>query len=158
MNEVVIAVITTLNVDRCQVLEVLPDGEKFAASRRSGMAAGRRRNLVVKASKDTQAGYTVRYQRTTVVEDFKTETRFRPTFAERDCHAASSVVVLVHNSHPFGVLGVHSATVRGLPWKKSVFWSPWQIFFLKWLNANSSKRRCVCLKTSIVPCLKNAWM
>lgn len=112
VNEVVIAVITTLNVDRCQVLEVLPDGESLLLRAGAGWQPGAVGNLVVKASKDTQAGYTVRYQRTTVVEDFKTETRFRPTFAERDCHAASSVVVLVHNSHPFGVLGVLSDTVR----------------------------------------------
>ncbi|HUR61991.1 MAG TPA: PAS domain-containing protein [Candidatus Thermoplasmatota archaeon] len=100
-----------LGVEFCKVLKVMPDGSLLV---RAGH--GWRTDVVGKvrlpAADGTMAGFTLGSD-TTIVTDFATETRFRPTPLLLEHGIVSGMGVVIKGpEQPYGVLSVHSATRR----------------------------------------------
>jgi len=113
MDEAVVRVAQTLNVEYCKVLELLPDGEALLLRASVGWKDGLLGAAAVSAGLESQAGYTLLTDGPVVVEDLSTETRFRgpPLLHEHGIVSGMSVVIR-GGDRPFGVLGAHSASPR----------------------------------------------
>ena len=76
MDKAAVLIAQTLDVDYCQLLELLPSGRCFSAAsggwRQPAVVAA----LRVSASARSQAGYTLLMGEPTIVEDLRVETRF----------------------------------------------------------------------------------
>jgi len=112
--EAVSLVARTLAVDYCKVLELLPDGEAFIL--RAGVGWKKEYPVgqtIVSADKESQAGFTLLSDDPVVVEDLRTETRFggAPLLLEHGVVGGMSVIIR-GREHPYGVLGVHTTSVR----------------------------------------------
>ncbi len=113
MQETVTLVSHSLKVEYCNILELLPDSNIL----RLVAGVGWHRELVgqatVSAGSDSQAGYTLRSQEPTTVNDFRTERRFGKPQLPHDYFIVSSVSLLIHGKeNPFGVLEVHTTRTR----------------------------------------------
>jgi PAS domain S-box-containing protein len=112
MGEAVRTVIDTLGVHVCKVLELQPEGDLLI---RAGL--GLREGLVgqvrVPASRGSQAGYTLQVKELVIVDDLKTETRFKvpDVLFEHDVASGMSVAIPAAGRY-WGVLGAHSKTPR----------------------------------------------
>jgi len=112
--EAVSLVARTLGVEYCKVLELLPNGEAFIL--RAGVGWKKEYPVgqaTVSASKEFQAGFTLLSDDPVVVEDLRTETRFggAPLLLEHGVAGGMSVIIR-GREHPYGVLGVHTTSVR----------------------------------------------
>jgi diguanylate cyclase (GGDEF)-like protein/PAS domain S-box-containing protein len=112
-NDAVGLVAGTLDVEFCEALELMSDGT--ALRLRAG--AGWREDLVgsatVGAGKDSQAGYTLFSNQPVVVDDLRTETRFRGPGLLRDHGVVNGITVIIRGQEqPFGVLGAHTTRPR----------------------------------------------
>lgn len=112
MREVVNAVVTTLEVDFCEVLELLPDNESLLLRAGVGLPEGSIGKLVVECGSQTLAGSTILHAQAAITEDLRTDARFRPTVWQKANHIVSGMTMLIHNSVPYGVLGVYTAARR----------------------------------------------
>lgn len=113
MDEAVALVARTLTVDLCALLEVLPDGTalRFRATR--GWRAEAREHGRVPTGATSQAGYTLQLGAPVIVEDLRTETRFRANDLLRAHGAVSGVTVIVPgHGRPYGILSVHTRQAR----------------------------------------------
>lgn len=110
MQNVVTLVASTLNVELCKVLELMPDGEnlllKAGVGWKPGYAIG---ETLVSAGLDSQAGYTLHSNKPVIVDDLRQETRFTgpPLLHEHDVVSGISVII-AGRQIPYGVLGVHT--------------------------------------------------
>lgn len=101
-----------LDVEYCKVLEFVPAGGYFQmiGAGWSGAETGRIR---IPADRDSQAGYTLLSNEPVIVEDMRTETRFRVPDLLRDHGVVSGISVIIGEvQRPFGVLGAHSIRRR----------------------------------------------
>jgi signal transduction histidine kinase/HAMP domain-containing protein/ActR/RegA family two-component response regulator len=112
LNQVVMLVSQTLEVEYCGVLELLPNGRFFTMRAGVGWKAGSVGKVIVPADHVSQAGFTLSAGEPVVVEDLSSETRFRgsPYLVDHGVISGVTVAVTGHGS-VFGVLGVH--TTRG---------------------------------------------
>ena len=110
-DQVVAVVADTLEVEFCQVLELLPDGESLLLRAGRGWRSG----LVGKATvgPNSQAGYTLRSKEPVIVQDLRKETRFYipPHLTEHNV-VSGMTVIIPGQDHPFGVLGAHTPEYR----------------------------------------------
>jgi PAS domain S-box-containing protein len=102
-----------LNMEFCEVLELLAGDEGLVL--RAGV--GWRDSLVGRATVppglNSQAGYTLLSQEPVIVEDLQTERRFNPPSLLRDHAIVSGITVVIgRKNRPFGVLGAHSSAAR----------------------------------------------
>jgi PAS domain S-box-containing protein len=113
MDRTVAIVSETLDVEFCQVLELLPDRSGLVLRAGVGWKPGYVGEAVVAADADSQAGYTLASDQPVVVEDLRAEKRFHgsPLLVDHGVVSGVSVVILGEEG-PFGVLGVHTATAR----------------------------------------------
>src|SRR5215204_6015480 len=74
VDEAVAMLAATLDVEYCDVLELLPDGEALVLRAGVGWGEDLVRNATV--GLDSQAGYALRSERPVLVEDLSAETRF----------------------------------------------------------------------------------
>jgi PAS domain S-box-containing protein len=112
LDEAVTLVAQTLDVEYCNVMEMLPGGEEFLLRAGVGWKEGYVGRAIVPA-KDSQPGYTVRSDRPVIVHDAARETRFIPLprlFGE-DVVSAMSVVISTREG-PYGALGAHTRRRR----------------------------------------------
>ncbi len=113
MNAVVRAVAEHLGVEYAKVLRYLPGEDAFlleAAVGFDGAPVGTRR---VEGGTDSQAGYTLLSREPVIVEDLRTETRFRGPPLLRDEGIVSGISVIIRGDRgPYGVLGAHTRTCR----------------------------------------------
>ncbi|MFG0329726.1 MAG: PAS domain S-box protein [Phycisphaerales bacterium] len=113
-DEAVSVVRSTLGVEYCKVLELMPSGEEVFL--RSGV--GWRPGLVGQASVptdlDSQAGYTLRSSAPVIVDDLRQETRFSGPQLLRDHGVISGISCIIPSEgrRPWGVLGAHSTSRR----------------------------------------------
>ncbi len=113
MNEAVILVTQTLNMEFCDILELSPDGNTLFLRAGAGWKAGYVGQTKVSAGRDSQAGYTLLAKEPVVVEDLQQETRFSISSLLSDHRVVSGLSVVIEGQNePFGVLGVHSASRR----------------------------------------------
>ena len=113
LDEAVTLVASTLDVEYCKVLELLPDGT--ALRLRAGVCwhAGLVGIASVGSNVDSQAGYTLLSDTPVVVYDLRTEARFHgpPLLHEHGVVSGMSVIIR-GTPRPFGVLGAHTTRCR----------------------------------------------
>ncbi len=103
----------TLNVKYCKILELLPERSKLLLRAGVGWKTGYVGKAKVSAGKRSQAGYTLQSAAPVVVNDLKTEKRFRGPALLQEHNVVSGVSVIIGElKNPFGVLGVHSDEKR----------------------------------------------
>jgi signal transduction histidine kinase/HAMP domain-containing protein len=113
LNQAVMLVAQTLEVEYCSVLELLPNGKNFFLRAGFGWKEGLVGNANVPAGPDSQAGYTLKSGEPVVVADYAAERRFPSTPLMEEHGAISGVTVVIPTKpRPFGVLGLHTAKRR----------------------------------------------
>ncbi|MEG4800783.1 EAL domain-containing protein [Microcoleus sp. ARI1-B5] len=127
MDKAAVLIAQTLDVDYCQLLELLPSGHAFLLRSGVGWQPGLVGRATVTASARSQAGYTLLVGQATIVEDLRVETRFSELPLLHNHRAVSGVTVIVpgnrgpekrnwgqaepantSSSQAWGVLGVHT--------------------------------------------------
>jgi signal transduction histidine kinase len=113
MDWTVTLVAQTLNVDYCQILERLPNGEELRLVAGFGWQAGLVGQATVSAGKESQAGYTLLYNEPIILTDLDTETRFQGSALLQNHGVVSGMSTTIPGQNqPFGVLGVHTTQTR----------------------------------------------
>ncbi len=113
LDEAVALIAETLNVEYCKVLELLPDGNGLLLRAGVGWKDGYVGRATVGAETDSQAGYTLKSSEPVIVEDLRTEMRFRGPQVLHDHGVVSGLSVIIHGrDRSFGVLGAHTITHR----------------------------------------------
>jgi len=126
MDKAVVLIAQTLDVDYCQLLELLPSGHAFLLRAGVGWQPGLVGSATVSASSRSQAGYTLLVGQATIVEDLRVETRFSELPLLHNHRAVSGVTVIIpgnrglgsnwgqaeptnsSSSPAWGILGVHT--------------------------------------------------
>jgi len=112
MDESVKLVASTLKIEYCKILELMPDGN-FLLRAGVGWKPGLVGKAVVEGKMDSQAGYTLFSKIPVIVEDIREEKRFSPPSLLKEHGVVSGMSVVIGNrENPFGVLGVHSTEKR----------------------------------------------
>ncbi len=130
MDKAAVLIAQTLDVDYCQLLELLPSGHAFQLRAGVGWQPGLVGSATVAASARSQAGYTLLMGEATIVEDLRVETRFSELPLLHNHRAVSGVTVIVpgnrglgsnwgqaeptnsSSSQAWGILGVHTSQRR----------------------------------------------
>lgn len=114
MDGTVVLVSRTLEVEYAKVLELLPEGDALLLRAGVGWKEGLVGEATVDAGTDSQAGYALLRSEPVVVEDLRSETRFRgpPLLTEHGVVSGISVVIRGQEGRPYGVLGTHTAERR----------------------------------------------
>ncbi len=106
-------VVGILGVDYCEVLELVPGGERLLLRAGRGWEEGHVGGTTVGTGLESQAGYTLISRGPVVVEDLKTERRFEgpPLLVEHG--VTSGVTAKIQGAgRVFGVLGAHTKKRR----------------------------------------------
>ena len=113
MDEAVAAVSSTLGVELCEVLEMGADRETLRLRAGAGWRDGLVREALVPFGSQFHAGFTFGSTGRVVVEDYATETRFKPSPLLADHGAVCGAAVIVgRKGCPAGVLGAWSTRRR----------------------------------------------
>jgi diguanylate cyclase (GGDEF)-like protein/PAS domain S-box-containing protein len=102
MDKAAVLIAQTLDVDYCQLLELLPSGHAFLLRSGAGWQAGLVGSATVTASSRSQAGYTLLMGQPTIVEDLRLETRFSESPLLHNHRAVSGVTVIVPGNRGLG--------------------------------------------------------
>jgi PAS domain S-box-containing protein len=113
-GEAVSVVSSTLGVEYCNVLELLPDGEalvlKAGVGWKEEFVIGQ---ATVSAAKESQAGFTLLSDGPVIVQNLRMETRFNDTpFLNAHGVVSGLSVIIQGREGPYGVLGAHTASTR----------------------------------------------
>ncbi len=112
MEELVALAARTLKVEFCGILELSPDGRVFLLRAGYGWKEGNVGRATVKATAETQAGYTLLLGEPVVVEDIRRTPQFKQSTLLYEHGAVSGISVVIYGSErPFGVLSAF-ATIR----------------------------------------------
>jgi PAS domain S-box-containing protein len=113
MDEAVENVAHALEAEYCKILEIVRDGTALVLRAGVGWREGQVGRAIVDAGPDSQAGYTLARDRPVVVEDLRSETRFRgaPLLLDHDVVSGMSLVIQ-RQGRAYGVLGVHTKRRR----------------------------------------------
>lgn len=115
MNQAVIRVAETLNVEYCTVLEFLAREDQLLVRAGVGWQSGTVGRVTVPTGTRSQAGYTLANHQPVVVEDLEQEARFGKTSLLSDHGVVSGLSVIIGGSGqalPFGVLAAHTVNRR----------------------------------------------
>ncbi|HEV2446129.1 MAG TPA: PAS domain S-box protein, partial [Candidatus Sulfopaludibacter sp.] len=122
LDEAVELVARTLDVEYCNLLELLPHGSSLvlrSGAGWDGRAAGR---TAVSAGADTQAGYTLLSGGPVIVGDLRAETRFSAPALLDEFGVVSGMSVMVAASEsPYGVLEAYTRRRRDFTTDESHF-------------------------------------
>jgi PAS domain S-box-containing protein len=112
LNESVRLIASTLEIEYCKILELMPDGN-FLLRAGFGWKHGLVGKAIVGGEKESQAGYTLLSRMPVVVEDFEEENRFKEPEILKTHEVDSGVSVTIGSPEKiFGVLGIHSKKKR----------------------------------------------
>jgi len=113
MNEAVVLVAQSLEVEYTKVLELLPDGNALLLRAGVGWQEGLLGHGTVGAGNDFQAGYTLLCSEPVIVEDIRTEARFsEPPLLHYHGVVSGLSVIIQGQNRPFGVFGAHTTRRR----------------------------------------------
>jgi PAS domain S-box-containing protein len=103
----------TLEVELCKLLAFHPEDQELTLRAGVGWREGLVGRATVPAGFGSQAGYTLATNKPVVVEDLRTEKRFRgpPLLLDHGVVSGMSVVIS-GRERPFGVLGAHTVKQR----------------------------------------------
>ncbi len=113
LEQAIMLVSQTLEVEFCEVLELTPDGHRLLLRAGAGWKEGLVGTATMDAGRESQAGFTLNSGEPVVVGDFRHETRFQapPLLTEHGVVSGVSVVIATRQ-RPYGVLGAHTARAR----------------------------------------------
>ena len=101
------------DVEFTKILELLPTGDALLLRAGHGWREGLVGTATVPTAKDSQAGYTLSSKQAVLVEDLRTEVRFRGPALLTEHGVVSGMSVIIGDvTRPHGVLGVHSSLRR----------------------------------------------
>jgi PAS domain S-box-containing protein len=99
----------TLGVEFCKILELISGGEKLLLRSGVGWKQGLVGTATVSCGFDSQAGYALLSAAPVVVEELRSEMRFKVSGLLDDHGVVSGISVIIPGrDNPFGVLGVHT--------------------------------------------------
>lgn len=113
MDEAVFLIAQCLEVEYCQVLELLSDRQTMLLRAGVGWQAGLVGQATVSANLDSQAGYTLHAQSPVIVEDLRQEKRFSnlPLLHEHQVISGLSTII-AGKDKPYGVVGAYTTKQR----------------------------------------------
>jgi GAF domain-containing protein len=113
LEEAVRLVAGALLVEYCQVLKLLPDGERLLLCSGIGWKKGVVGRASVDARVDSHAGYTLVSKKPVIVEDFRTETRFDiPPLLRHHGVVSGFSTAIYASGRVVGVLGAYTTGRR----------------------------------------------
>ena len=113
MERAVNLIADLLEVEYCQVLELLPDRKNLLLKAGVGWRDGLVGEATVRADTNSQVGYTLLASEPIVVTDLLAETRFRGSNLLLEHQVVSGMsVIITGRDRPFGVLGIHATKQR----------------------------------------------
>jgi signal transduction histidine kinase len=113
MDQTVDGVARTLEVEYCQVLELLPGGTTLHLRAGAGWRQGYVRRATVSAAPSLLPGYTIASKQPVVVEDLGAEVRFAEAAHVQEHGVVSGLCVgIAGDNRTFGVLSAHSTRKR----------------------------------------------
>ncbi|MBV6625526.1 MAG: PAS domain-containing protein [Rivularia sp. (in: Bacteria)] len=113
MHQAVTTIAQCLEVEYCQILELLPYSNQFLMRSGIGWHSGLVGTATVNAAENSQASYTITCQEPVIVEDLTTETRFCGPQLLLEHNVVSGLSVIIHGKdRPFGILGAHTTKKR----------------------------------------------
>lgn len=115
MDKAVSLVSQTLQLEYCQVLELLPDGNALKLTAGVGWREELGENALIEANVNTQAGYTLQTRQPVVVEDLSSESRFQgsPLLHDHGIMSGMSVIIPGVPSVRVGETGEHPSAEGG---------------------------------------------
>ena len=109
MQKAVSLVVDNLNVEYCEVSELLHDDHTLLLRAGAGWKSGSVGHVTKGMGTTSLAGYTLQLNEPVIVEDLRHERRFCIPPLLHDHHVVSAISVIIHGQgRPFGVLGAHS--------------------------------------------------
>jgi two-component system sensor kinase FixL len=113
LDEAALEISLVLQVDYCEVLELLPAGDRLVLRAGTGWRKGQVGEATVTSGIESHAGYTLAQNEPLIVEDLSRETRFRGSTLLSEHGVTSGIVMtIVGQERPFGTIGAYSATRR----------------------------------------------
>jgi PAS domain S-box-containing protein len=114
MRRAVSIVVEGLQVEYCELLELLPDQRHLLLREGVGWRDGVVGRMTVGTGLGSQAGYTLRCDAPIVVDDLRSEERFQPPRLLIDHEAVSGVTCVIRSARgkAYGVLGAHTRQRR----------------------------------------------
>ena len=113
LNQIVMLVCQTLEVEYCAVWELQPDGKEFHLIAGMGWKEGSVGSVALQTGKASQAGFTLISGEPVVVENLAEERRFEASTMMWEHSVISGVTVSIQgHGKPFGVLGAHTSRRR----------------------------------------------
>jgi PAS domain S-box-containing protein len=113
MQTAVELVAQTLEVEFCELLELIPEKNNLLLRAGVGWKEALIGNAVVGIGGTSQAGYTLLQAGPVIVENLPTESRFIPPNLLMEHNIIAGMTVIINNKErPYGVLGAHTSTPR----------------------------------------------
>jgi signal transduction histidine kinase len=113
LDDAVSLVLRILGVEFCKILELLAEGNGLLLRAGAGWKEGCVGQTTLPTGKESHGGFTLLSSSPVIVEDFQTETRFRPPSLFIEHRIRSGISVIIHGrGRPYGVLGAHTAQRR----------------------------------------------
>jgi signal transduction histidine kinase/CheY-like chemotaxis protein/HAMP domain-containing protein len=113
LNQVVMLVAQTLEVEYCSLFELMPNGQFLTLRSGVGWTVESLGDVIVPTDPATQSGFTLTAGEPVVVEALPKETRFRPISFFVDHGVISEVTALITgHERPFGIIGAHTTHRR----------------------------------------------
>jgi signal transduction histidine kinase len=102
-----------LEVEYCSVLELLPDSKSLFLRAGTGWKEGCVGHAKLVAGRESPAGFTLYSSSPVIIDDLRTETRFRRPRLLLDHGVVSAVAVVIHGrAKPYGVFGAYTIKRR----------------------------------------------
>lgn len=113
METLVVLVGETLEVEYCEIFELLPDDDALLLRVGTGWSSQLLEEAVINATPESQIGYTLFSSEPVLVGDLRTDTRFTGPIILHDHNVIGSLSVIIDGkTWPYGVLGAHTTKER----------------------------------------------
>ncbi|MEK7605637.1 MAG: ATP-binding protein [Patescibacteria group bacterium] len=113
IQRVMHAISKTLDVEYCQVLELLPDNKSLRFRSGIGWRRGLLGKIIYTGDSNSQASYTLQVNRPVIFRNLQKERRFSGTELLEEQEIVSGMSVVIPGSpQPYGVLAVHTKKQR----------------------------------------------
>lgn len=113
MRETVSLVAQILNVEYCELLELLPEQPNMLLREGIGWKEGVIGKTIAMTGDGSQAGYTLLKSQPVIVESLPEESRFIPPAFLLEHNIVSGMTVIIYSKdQPYGILGAHTSQHR----------------------------------------------
>ena len=113
LNQAVMLIAQTIDVEFCHVLELQPDGKSLLLCAGGGWKDGCVGKMLIPADPQTETGFTLNAGEAVAFNNLSAEKRFRASSLLADHGVVSGVsVAIAGRGQAFGILGAHTAQKR----------------------------------------------